>query len=239
VLSLAQKRRIDYTDVPEKLNNHIFYGMKLNKEQTEFRNAIWDKGKDIIFCDSAAGTGKTTIAFATALMLVKYGLFDGITYIVSPYGESKQGYLPGSIFQKSQIYFQPVYDALEVCRENTNIIISQDDAECQKYGDSIISCVTHTFLRGTNLLNRVIILDEAQNYSEDDLRKTLTRVGTKTKAIVIGHSGQIDLQNKNLSGFEKCIRHFKSKNDDRTSFHELTENFRGWVSQAADEPWEE
>lgn len=236
---MAQKRKVDYTDVPEKLDNHIFYGMKLNKEQTAFRDAIWNKEKDIIFCNSKAGTGKTTVAFATALMLVKYGLFDGITYVVSPYGESKQGYLPGSIFQKSQIYFQPVYDALEACGQNLNSIMSPEDPECQKYGDPVVNCITHTFLRGTNVLGKLVIIDEAQNYSEEDLRKTLTRVGKKTKTVVIGHSGQIDLTNKSLSGFERCIRHFKSKNDNRTSFHELTENFRGWVSQTADEPWVE
>lgn len=234
---MAQKRKIDYNDVPEKLDNHIFYGIKLTKEQTAFRDAIWNKEKDIIFCNSKAGTGKTTLAFATALMLVKYGLFDGITYVVSPYGESKQGFLPGSIFQKSQIYFQPVYDALESCGQNLNSIIGSEDQECQKYGDPIVNCITHTFLRGGNILGKLVIIDEAQNYSEEDLRKTLTRVGKKTKTVVIGHSGQIDLTNKSLSGFERCIRHFKSKNDNRSSFHELTENFRGWVSQTADEPW--
>ena len=234
---MATKKQIDYSNVPEKLDNHIFYGMKLNKEQTEFRDAIWDKNKDIVFCNSKAGCGKTTVAFATALMMVRYGLFDGITYVVSPYGESKQGYLPGSIFQKSQIYFFPVYDALEACGQNSNSIMCQEDPETQKYGEPIINCITHTFLRGTNILGKIVILDEVQNYTEDDLRKTLTRIGKKTKTIVIGHSGQIDLPNKNLSGFEKCIRHFKSKNDSRTSFTELTENFRGWVSQTADEPW--
>lgn len=211
--------------------------MKLNKEQTEFRDAIWDRSKDIVFCNSKAGCGKTTVAFATALMMVRYGLFDGITYVVSPYGESKQGYLPGSIFQKSQIYFSPVYDALEACGQNSNSIMCQEDPETQKYGEPIVNCITHTFLRGTNILGKIVILDEVQNYTEDDLRKTLTRIGKKTKTIVIGHSGQIDLPNKKLSGFEKCIRHFKSKNDPRTSFSELTENFRGWVSQTADEPW--
>ena len=96
----------------------------------------------------------------------------------------------------------------------------------------------HTFLRGTNFAGKsIIISDEGQNYNSEDLRKTLTRVCKLGKTIVIGHSGQIDLPNKSLSGFEKCIRHFKSKNDNRTSFHELTENFRGWVSQTADEPW--
>lgn len=236
---MATKKQVDYSNVPEKLDNHIFYGMKLNKEQTEFRDAIWDKDKDIVFCNSKAGCGKTTVAFATALMMVRYGLFDGITYVVSPYGESKQGYLPGSIFQKSQIYFSPVYDALEACGQNSNSIMCQEDPETQKYGEPIVNCITHTFLRGTNILGKIVILDEVQNYTEDDLRKTLTRIGKKTKTIVIGHSGQIDLSNKNLSGFEKCIRHFKSKNDSRTSFTELTENFRGWVSQTADEPWVE
>ena len=145
------------------------------------------------------------------------------------------------IFQVFQLiwsfYYQPIYDAIEACGENPNIVISQEDAEAQKYGEPLVNCLTHTFLRGCNISGKVLILDEAQNYSVDDLRKTLTRACEKTKVIVIGHSGQIDLSNKSLSGFEKCIRHFKSKGDKRSSFHELTENFRGWVSQTADEPW--
>lgn len=235
---MATKRRIDYTDVPEKLDGHVFYGLKLNKEQVEFRDSIWDKSVDIVFCNAKAGTGKTTIAIATAIMMVKYGLYDDILYVASPCSENKQGFLPGSFSEKSAPYFVPVYDALKVCHENANVVICSEESGEEKYGGVTIKCVTHTFLRGTNFSGKTIcIFDEAQNFKEDDLRKTLTRVCKLPKTIVIGHSGQIDLPDKKMSGFDRCIRHFKSKNDSRSRFHELIENFRGWVSQTADEPW--
>lgn len=235
---MATKKRIDYTDVPEKLDDHIFYGLKLNKKQLEFRDSIWDKSVDVVFCDAKAGSGKTTVAIATAIMMVKYGLYDEIIYVASPCAESKQGFIPGSIAEKSYPYFVPVYDALKACHENVNVVMCSNESGEEKYGGVTINCMTHTFLRGTNFYGKVIcILDESQNFCEDDLRKTLTRVCKFAKAIVIGHSGQIDLPNKKLSGFERCIRHFKSKDDTRAAFHELTENFRGWVSQTADEPW--
>ena len=83
---MGKKNNINYNDVPEKLSDHPFYGFILDKDQEAFRNAIWDKNKTIIFCNARAGTGKTLIATATANLLVKYGLYDGIIYIVSPYG---------------------------------------------------------------------------------------------------------------------------------------------------------
>lgn len=237
---MATKRKIDYSNLPEKLDDHIFYGLKPNKEQIEFRNSIWDKEVDVVFCNAKAGTGKTTIAIATGIMMVKYGLYDEIIYVASPCAENKQGFLPGSFAEKSSPYFVPVYDALKACNEDANVVICSDESGEEKYGGVTIKCVTHTFLRGTNFQGKkFIILDESQNFKEDDLRKTLTRVCELGKTVVIGHSGQIDLPDKKLSGFERCIRHFKSKNDGRARFHELVENFRGWVSQTADEPWTE
>ena len=76
---------------PETLGEHQFYGMHLNEEQKIFANAIWSKDIDIIFCNSKAGTGKTTIAAGVANLLVKYGFFSQIYYIMSPYGERKKG----------------------------------------------------------------------------------------------------------------------------------------------------
>ena len=98
--NMGKKNSINYNDVPEKLSDHPFYGFILDKDQETFRNAIWDKNKTIIFCNARAGTGKTLIATATANLLVQYGLYDGIIYIVSPYGEGKQGLLTGSITEK-------------------------------------------------------------------------------------------------------------------------------------------
>ena len=83
----------------------MFYGMELDENQAAFVEAIKDLSKTIVFCDAPAGTGKTTLAMGAANLLVqdKRNELDGIVYIVSPYGEGKQGYLPGSITEKSKL----------------------------------------------------------------------------------------------------------------------------------------
>lgn len=148
------------------LDDHMFFGLRLDPEQAAFRDSIWDKGKEIVFCNAKAGTGKTTIAVATALLLVQYGLFKGMTYVVSPYGESKQGFLPGTIQEKSDIYFSPIYDALIACNRNPQSDVIQDCFSAQKNGTGFINCITHTYLRGNNIEDQVLIIDEAQNYTE-------------------------------------------------------------------------
>ena len=94
--------------------------------------------------------------------------------------------------------------------------------------------MTHTFLRRCNFENKVIILDEAQNYYTDELKKVLTRIHDNCKVIVIGHSGQIDLYNNpQNSGFVRYLNHFSK--DDRCAVCQLTHNYRGWISNFADE----
>ena len=70
---MAKKSKIvDYSDVPETLDNHPFYGLELDEEQEKFRDAIWSNDKPIVFCNAKAGTGKTTIATGVADLRVKY-----------------------------------------------------------------------------------------------------------------------------------------------------------------------
>ena len=74
---MAKKSKVvDYTDVPETLENHPFYGLILDDEQRAFRDAIWSQDKTIVFCNAKAGTGKTTIATGVADLLVKYGFME-------------------------------------------------------------------------------------------------------------------------------------------------------------------
>ena len=107
-----------YGEPPKTLDGHPFYGLQLDEEQQKFANAIWSPDIDIVFCNARAGTGKTTIATGVANLLIQYGMFSNLVYIMSPYGERKQGWLPGTITEKSSVYFEAFYQALITCGVN-------------------------------------------------------------------------------------------------------------------------
>ncbi len=143
-----------YGEPPESLDGHPFYGLRLDEEQQKFANAIWSPDIDIVFCNARAGTGKTTIATGVANLLIQYGMFSNLVYIMSPYGERKQGWLPGTITEKSSVYFEAFYQALITCGINPITAINDESMVNQKNGTGFITCITDTFLRGTNLDNR-------------------------------------------------------------------------------------
>lgn len=233
---MAGKKRtvtVVKSDIPEDLSEHPFYGIELDEEQKIFANAIWNPNIDIVFCNAKAGSGKSLVATGVANLLVQYGMFDSIVYIMSPYGERKQGWLPGTITEKSSVYFEAFYQALISCNVNPHTAINDDSMVNQKNGTGYITCITDTFLRGSNLDNAVVILDEAQNYTVPQLKKTLTRIGKRAKVIVIGHDLQCDLEKPEQSGFVKYIEHFKEK--EKAAVCTLTTNHRSWISQWADE----
>lgn len=217
----------------ESLPDNVFYDMILDKEQVEFVKAIKDLRKSIVFCDAAAGTGKTTLAMGAANILVqdKRNELEGIVYIVSPYGEQKQGYLPGSITEKSEVYYEPAYQAMVEVGMNINSCVYSESMISKKKGEAFVKMLTHTYLRGTNLQKKVVILDEAQNYTVAELKKVLTRIHDSCKVIVIGHTGQIDIRGG--SGFAKYLEHFEGQ--EKCAVCRLTTNHRGWLSTYADE----
>lgn len=209
-----------------------FYGLRLDEQQETFVAAILNPEKIIVFCDAVAGTGKTTLAMGAANLLVQDNRneLDGIVYIVSPYGEQKQGYLPGSVTEKSEVYFEPAYQAILTCNMNPFTDVCSESMTSKKKGTGYIKLLTHTFLRGVNLENKVIILDEAQNFTTEELKKVLTRIHDSCKVIVVGHTGQVDISAR--SGFARYIQHFTKA--DRCEVCELTINHRGWLSSYAD-----
>ena len=224
----------EYGNPPKTLDGHPFYGIELDEQQREFAEAIWNPENLIVFCNSKAGSGKTTIAVGVANMLVQYGLYDGIVYIAAPVQEEKLGYMPGDLQSKTSLYFDSLYQALIKLNINPNTAIHQLNIENQKNGISYIDTTTHVFLRGQNFENKVVIVEESQNLYRDELRKVLTRIHDNCKTIVIGHAGQCDLyHNPERSGFAPYISHFA--NEPYAQVCELTRNYRGKVSTHADE----
>lgn len=221
-----------YGDTPQTINDRPFYGFELDNDQINFVNAILNLDNTIVFCDAKAGSGKTTLSIGTANILVKHNEYDGIVYICSAYGD-KQGFLPGTLTEKSEVYFEPAYQAMIECNMNPHTCVNSDSMVNQKYGEAYVTLITSTYLRGTNLKHKVIIIDEAQNYSVSELKKVLTRCSDDCKIIVIGHHAQCDLYDKSQSGFIKYLNHFNGH--EHCQICELTVNHRGWVSQFADE----
>lgn len=230
----------DYTNPPESLDDIIYFGLKLDDEQKAFRDAIWDENKDIVFVNAAAGSGKTLIAVATSVLLCHYKKFDDIVYVMHAVGDA-QGFLPGTISEKSSVWFEPLYQALIKCNEWPDRVVKNSMTD-SKNDLAYITAITDSYLRGSNIgggdHRSILIVDEAQNYGPFDLRKVLTRACEGTKVIVIGHTLQCDLPGgARSSGFTSCMEHFRAKQNERFAFCELHTCHRSLIAQVADEPW--
>jgi len=224
-------------EVPETLDSHIFYGFKLDDDQKKFRDAIWDKDNIVTICNAKAGSGKTTIALGVANLLYQYGRYNKIIYIISPTMEQLQGFIPGGPEDKNAPYRQPLDDALISLNLDPNMVVeSPDNMQAIKDGRAYIQFMSHTYLRGTNFENCVVILDEFQNYYYNDGKKTLTRIHDNCKIVVIGHTGQCDLyKHSEKSSFQIYLNAFeKIKDDPRVAICELNHNYRGWFSSFCD-----
>ena len=115
----AQQTKIDAPD-PKKLDNCLFFkrlGFELSDEQKKLRDAIYSPDIDIVYVNSAAGTGKTVISLTTAILMVECGLYDNIIYCFSTSGGvfDKMGFLPGAVEEKERGFYEPCEDALITC----------------------------------------------------------------------------------------------------------------------------
>jgi len=224
-------------DIPQTLDDHIFYGLNLDEDQKKFRDSIWDPNNIVTICNAKSGCGKTLIAVATSVLLCQYGRYNGIVYIVFPTQEQKQGFIPGDPTDKNAPYRQPLDDALMTLGLNPQDIIKGDNMSAIKEGRAFIDFTADTYLRGTNFENKVVIIDEFQNGYFDQCKKVLTRIHDNSRCIIIGHELQCDIvKHPERSGFRRYIDAFmKIKDDPRVSICELTTNHRGWFSAFCDD----
>lgn len=160
--------------------------------------SVSDKN-DITFAIGPAGTGKTYTAVALAVRALKN---KGVRKIIltRPAVEAGEnlGFLPGDLKEKIDPYLRPLYDALEdmIPMDKLNYYMT----------NRIIEVAPLAYMRGRTLDNAFIILDEAQNTTDLQLKMFLTRIGANAKAIITGDMTQIDLPKNMRSGLAKAER---------------------------------
>jgi phosphate starvation-inducible PhoH-like protein len=156
------------------------------------------RGNDLTFCAGPAGTGKTYLAVAESVSLLKRQKIERIV-LVRPAVEAgeKLGYLPGDLQAKVNPYLRPLFDAM-------HDMMSFDQIQRFMQND-VIEVVPLAFMRGRTLNNAAIILDEAQNTTVSQMLMFLTRMGNHSKMIVTGDDSQSDLPEDEPSGFTDAL----------------------------------
>lgn len=221
----------NWEEARDAAGSSTFYGLKLDEWQEKFKSQILDPHNLLVICNAAAGTGKTVISAGCANILVAQRKYEGIVYITAPVQEENMGYLPGTVEEKTDIYSEPFVIALEKIGVNPYTAIKKNDTD-GKFYSAYIECRPHNYLRGITFDNKVIIIDESQNYHFSELKKVLTRCSDTCKVIMIGHTGQCDLPSKDKSGFHRYLE--AADGFEYAAKCELVNNYRGKLSNWAD-----
>jgi phosphate starvation-inducible protein PhoH and related proteins len=217
-LAVMEKYCADYNDLNEetirdiirgkaplevKQDNLILHGMSgkpiLARTANQQRLVEAYQQNDLLFAIGPAGSGKTYTAIALAVRALKNREVKKII-LCRPAVEAgeKLGFLPGDMKEKIDPYLQPLYDALE------DMI---PPARLKEYMDNkIIQIAPLAFMRGRTLSDAVIILDEAQNTTTQQIKMFLTRLGMNAKMIVTGDITQIDLPPTSISGMIQAMK---------------------------------
>ena len=220
-LEKLQKHIHKYNSLTEEEILQILKGEKTNKEgvegvivysvtgkpitarsenQQKLVKAFYDD--DMVFAVGPAGSGKTYTSIALAVRALKNKEIRKII-LSRPAVEAgeKLGFLPGDMKEKIDPYLQPLYDALE------DMIPTQKLREMMD--QNIIQIAPLAFMRGRTLSDAVVILDEAQNTTNSQIKMFLTRMGTNTKMIITGDMTQIDLPKGVRSGLREASQILK------------------------------
>ncbi|GAB4205391.1 MAG: PhoH family protein [Bacteroidia bacterium] len=194
-------------DVPDINSNIILYGnngmvIKAKTPNQKKLVAAVEKN-DIVFAIGPAGSGKTYTAVALAVRALKNRQVKRII-LTRPAVEAGEnlGFLPGDLKEKLDPYMQPIYDALAD-------MLPAD--KLQLYIENrTIQIAPLAFMRGRTLDNAFVILDEAQNTTQNQMKMFLTRMGNNAKFVITGDITQIDLPTKQPSGLLQSIQLMKN-----------------------------
>ena len=160
--------------------------------------------KEVVICSGLAGVGKTYLACAEALRSVKnYSKYHKIIIVksVTTLKNEEIGFLKGDLKDKMAPFMFSFF-------HNFEKLIGKELTGKLRY-EGIIEELPIAYMRGINLDNSIIIIDEAQNISIDNIRTILTRLGKDSKMIFLGDRKQIDIKNKNESALDFLLDEFQ------------------------------
>jgi phosphate starvation-inducible protein PhoH and related proteins len=180
-------------------NNGLVIKAKTENQRKMITSIVKD---DMLFAVGPAGTGKTYTAVALAVKALKNKEVKRLI-LTRPAVEAGEnlGFLPGDMKEKLDPYMQPLYDAL-------NDMIPTDKLN-QYLENRTVQIAPLAFMRGRTLDNAFVILDEAQNTTESQMKMFLTRMGANAKFIITGDVTQIDLPSRQPSGLLQALRLLK------------------------------
>lgn len=180
---------------------HVYAAGRPIRPKTDNQRLYIDaiRRHDLVFGVGPAGTGKTYLAVAAAVHLLRIGRVQRVV-LARPAVEAGErlGFLPGDLQDKVNPYLRPLIDALHDMLDYPTIRRFMDN--------DVIEISPLAFMRGRTLNNSVIILDEAQNTTRGQMKMFLTRLGHGSRAIVTGDTTQIDLPNPAENGLTDAAR---------------------------------
>jgi len=174
-----------------KPKNPIKFKISLNEEQKEAKSKILENTVSLLA--GAAGSGKTLLACQIALEKLFMREAEKIIITRPTVSKEEIGFLPGDLREKMYPWIQPIYQ---------NMFALYDRSKVEKLiEEGKIEIVPLSFMRGRTFLDSVIIVDEAQNVTHEQMEMIVTRIGLRSKMIICGDDIQVDLKNKADSGF--------------------------------------
>ena len=203
-----------------------------NESQKNLMNLINDN--KITIAAGPAGTGKTYLACAQALKLLKSDpRFKKIILVksVTVLEGEEVGFLKGDLKEKMLPFTISFLDNFQkiIGEGLTQIMLDQ----------GFIEVLPLAYIRGRSIDNAIIIVDEAQNITQKNMRSTMTRIGTDTKMIITGDTKQIDMKNTKLSSLDLVVKLFENKDDIGTMSFSVNDIVRDPIVKLIEETFDE
>lgn len=170
----------------------IKFKINLNEEQKAAKETILENTVSVLH--GKAGSGKTLLACQIALDGLLKKEYNKIVITRPTVSKEDIGFLPGTVRDKMDAWLQPIY-------QNFYLIYDKYKIE-QMINDGTIEIVPVSFMRGLTFLDSCIIVDEAQNITDEQMEMIVTRIGLRSRMIICGDVSQVDLKHKTDSGFK-------------------------------------